>query len=409
MTNHALQYYIHDGPTGCRFELKGHLNLEAARSLDQAWRSASSAIGGRSRIVDITFITGVDKRGRALIAGWHREGAVVIANSGASRSLAESIVGDLNETPSNASAAAVSDGAFLPFHGSLLMRPAALLLLTAMVFPGEAKAATLRPETINAWDDYLQSTTANLEDQVHHGGNFLWTFDDAERAARVHSGEIVVAPADGQNPKRVIGGLIHDWRGALFIPNRKLDDILEVTRDYDHYKQFYHPSVVESKVLARHGPDDRFSILLMNKAFFLRTALDADYQATNVRLDDRRFYAISRTTRLQEVDKYGQPGEYRKPDGEGSGYIWRLYSIARLEQRDDGVYIELEAIALSRNIPAALQFAVDPVVRRVSRNSLLMSLRQTEEAVSGRFAEAARAAVIPSKTENPHGESTARR
>ena len=60
-----------------------------------------------------------------------------------------------------------------------------------------------------------------------------------------------------------------------------------------------------------------------------------------------------------------------------------ISSIARFEQRDAGVYIELEAIALSREIPAALRFVADPSVRRVSRNSLLASLQQTEEGVRG--------------------------
>jgi hypothetical protein len=137
----------------------------------------------------------------------------------------------------------------------------------------------------------------------------------------------------------------------------------------------------------------------MNNTFFLTTALEADYEVTNVRLDDRRFYSISKTTRVQEVDEYGQPGEHRKPEGEGSGYIWKLYSVARLEERDDGVYIELEAIALSRDIPAALRVVADPIVRHLSRNSLLMSLKQTEEAVSGKPADVARSTVVPANAE----------
>jgi hypothetical protein len=144
--------------------------------------------------------------------------------------------------------------------------------------------------------------------------------------------------------------------------------------------------------MARTSSDDRFSMLIMNKAFFLNSALDADYHTTVVRLDDRRFYLISRTTRVQEVEEYGEPGEYRKPEGEGSGYIWQLYSIARLAQSDDGVYVEIEAIALSRQVPAAMRFLVDPIVRRVSRNSLLTSLQKTEEAAGGNSAMAARPA-----------------
>jgi hypothetical protein len=290
-------------------------------------------------------------------------------------------------------------------RASFLAHAVILPLLATIVLPIRASAATLKPETVTAWDDYLQSANANLQARLRPGGSFLWTFEDPERTAKVHSGEIVVAPAPGQNPKKVSGGLIHHWMGAVFVPNLKLDDILKVTRDYDHYKEFYHPSVVESKAIARDGAQDKFWIdkfwidkfwidkfwmLLMNKACFLQTALETDCQVTNVRLDDRRYYSISRTTRVQEVDEYGQPGEYRKPEGEGSGYIWKLYSVARLEERDDGVYIELEAMALSRTIPAAFRVIADPIVRRVSRNSLLISLKQTEEAVSGKPADVAR-------------------
>jgi hypothetical protein len=239
----------------------------------------------------------------------------------------------------------------------------------------------------------------NLQDRARLGGSFLWTLEDAGRAARVRGGEIVVVPATGQNPKKVAGGLIHHWMGAMFVSNVTLDDVLEVTRDYDHYKEFYRPSVIESKLIACGNSDDKFSMLLMNKALFLKTVLDADYQVTNVRLNDRRFYSTSTTTRVQEIEEYGQPDEHQIAEGEGRGYIWKLYSVARLEQRDDGVYVELEAIVLSRDIPAAARFVVDPIVRRVSRNSLLISLHQTEEAVGGRLADLARSARVPATAE----------
>jgi hypothetical protein len=119
-------------------------------------------------------------------------------------------------------------------------------------------------------------------------------------------------------------------------------------------------------------------MMLMNKVFFLKTALDADYQATNVRLDGRRFYSVSRTTRVQEIED-GR----RIPEGEGGGYIWKLFSIIRLEQRDGGVYVEMEVAALSRDIPAAVRLVVDPIVRRVARNSMLTSIKQTQDAVFG--------------------------
>jgi hypothetical protein len=67
----------------------------------------------------------------------------------------------------------------------------------------------------------------------------------------------------------------------------------------------------------------------------------------------------------------------------GSGCIWRQFSVARFQQRDGGVYVEFEAIALSRDIPVAARLLVDPLIRRISRNSLLISLQQTEQALRG--------------------------
>ena len=100
---------------------------------------------------------------------------------------------------------------------------------------------------------------------------------------------------------------------------------------------------------------------------------------------------------MQEIEEYGQQGERQIAEGEGRGYIWKLCSIARLERRDGGVYIELEAIALSRDIPAAVRFVADPIVRRVSRNSLLISLQQTQVAIIGRFSDVAKSAGAAGK------------
>jgi hypothetical protein len=126
---------------------------------------------------------------------------------------------------------------------------------------------------------------------------------------------------------------------------------------------------------------DRFSMVLIHKSTFLKTALDADYETRYVHVDDRRVYSISRATRIQEVDEYGTPAQRTLQQDEGRGIIWRLFSITRYAERDGGVYLELEAIGLSRDIPASLRFLVEPIVRRVSRASLATSLLQTEQAV----------------------------
>jgi hypothetical protein len=142
--------------------------------------------------------------------------------------------------------------------------------------------------------------------------------------------------------------------------------------------------VTRSKAISTSDEKDRFSLVLTNTSSFLKTALDADYESCYVRVDDRRGYTISRTTRIQEIDQVGTLAERLLPEGEGHGLIWRLFGITHYVERDGGVYIELEAIGLSRDIPGALRWLVEPTVRRVSQASLSTSLRQTEKAVRRR-------------------------
>jgi hypothetical protein len=192
------------------------------------------------------------------------------------------------------------------------------------------------------------------------------------------------------NPKRVSNGLIHDWIGAIYIPNVSIDDVLSTVRDYDQYKQFYGPAVVSSRGSQNPNLDDCFSMVLMNKSVFSKSALDSDYKSTYVKLDAKRWYSISQTTRIQEVEHYGDENAQALPVDQGTGLIWRLMSITRFEERDGGVYVEVEAIALSRDIPGSLRWIVTPIVKRVSKSSLTTSLTQTEQAVETRVQVASR-------------------
>jgi hypothetical protein len=387
MKQQEFNYYMHDGPSAFRFELAGSLNDEGTRELRQAWRTASPVIGDRKLIVDMTFVTSVEGEGRRLLAQWYSGGAQIVARSKRSQQLAQAIVGA--PLPEVAASDMRAGRTWSPFHawlGAPKLRVA--LLLAALLLPAQSHAADLKSETVAAWDDYIQTVNAALIERARPGGHFLWADEESNRMTRVFNGEIVVAPAPGPNPRKVPGGLIHHWIAAAFLPNVKIDDVLEVTEDYDRYQEFYRPLVIAS----RGGLGDAFSMRMMNKAFLLKTMFDADFKPSDMRVDEGRFYSFTKSTRMQEIENFGEPGERRLPEGKGAGYIWKLFSTVRLEKRSGGVYMEVEAIALSRDVPGAFRMVVDPIVRRVSRNSMLISIRQTEEAVLRNSAAAAKPA-----------------
>ena len=241
--------------------------------------------------------------------------------------------------------------------------------------------ADLKPETLQQWDEYVKAVDGRNQEHLAPAASFVSSAQNPDKSAKLRAGEIIVWPASHQVPLKVDSGLIHDWIGAAFIPDTTVREILAVLRDYDRYKQFYHPSVVESKLITSSDSKDEFSMVLMNKSVVAKTALDSDYQTTYTQVDEHSWYSISDTTRIQEIADYDTPLEHMLPENHGTGLIWRLHSVTRLEERDGGVYIQLEAVALSRDIPAGLRWIIDPIVRRVSRSSLATSLQQTESAV----------------------------
>jgi hypothetical protein len=253
---------------------------------------------------------------------------------------------------------------------------AALLILAAS---STSKGAELSSKTLQAWDGYVQTQNARVA-EYSSDKPFLWTDQSPTRLRRLHKGDFLVEPF-GENLHRVFQGLIHHWIGAVFLPGARLDDVFSVVRNYGRYKELYAPNIIESRLVQWTESGDTFSLRILNNAIIGKFALDIDFQGSYKQLDEHKWYGTSYSTRVREVENYGAADEQEAPADIGRGLIWRLYSISRFEQRDGGVYIELETVALSRDVPGALRWVVDPIVRRTARSSMQVSLQKTGGAV----------------------------
>jgi hypothetical protein len=249
-------------------------------------------------------------------------------------------------------------------------------------------AAELKPETLQAWDAYLHAVGVRVEQRTANVLPFLWTDESPDRAARVRRGEVVVAPAIHHGTENVPNGLIHDWIGAVFIPNATVENLSAVVHDYDNYKHMYRPVVTDSRSLTCTEADQEFLMVWQHKVLFVNAAMQGHYESRDVNLDSSKGYNVADSTELRQIEKYGHADEHLLPPDTGSGFIWRMHSIARYEERDGGVYLELEAIALTRDIPGSLSWLVTPAVSHLSVNSLTTTLRQTRDAVVSQDREA---------------------
>ena len=283
-----------------------------------------------------------------------------------------------------------------------------LLLAILLASPLLLSAADLNQQTINAWEEYIQGINSQMKQRSSGTTSFLWIDEAPGRRERVRQGEILVEPASKDTPEKVPQGLIHNWLGAVFIPNATLGSVFATLNDYGRYDQIYNPVVIGAKLLTVSGAMRKFSLVLAEKAPFVTAAIASEYVSQNTRLDKLRSYTITYSTRIQQIDNFGRPGAHELPPDEGAGYIWRLFSIQRFEEKDGGVYTELETIALSRNIPFEIQWLVRPILQHLPRESMAATLQKTRDAVCAALSAkaASHETQSPSKGTSRRSETT---
>jgi len=165
-----------------------------------------------------------------------------------------------------------------------------------------AQAASLKPETVKAWEDYVESASGGMRERANAPGGFLQIDATPAVAAKVHGGQIVVSPAASQIPRKVPSGLIHDWIGTAFLANKTIQDVVAIVRDYPKYTEVYAPHVLESRVIStgESGPvfggvdqqvgalEDRAGLRLRNDVRPRRQPADVQRHAGETHPGDRR-------------------------------------------------------------------------------------------------------------------------
>jgi hypothetical protein len=250
------------------------------------------------------------------------------------------------------------------------------------------EAAELKKETAAAFDRYIGASEGRIKSELHNG--FFLFIDElpekgrVEAYAQLRGGQVLckqVNTKEEGHPLEVPHGLVHDWIGVLFIPNASLAQTLAVVQDYDNHQNIYKPEVRRSKLLKRDG--DNFKVFLqLYKKSIVTVVIDADFDINYERLGTNRAVSRAYSTRLAEVENAGQPDEHELLADDAHGYLWRLYSYWRFEEKDGGVYVQLESIGLSRGVPAIIGWLVNPLLRSIPRGTLTSLLGATRAAVT---------------------------
>jgi hypothetical protein len=174
--------------------------------------------------------------------------------------------------------------------------------------------------------------------------------------------------------------MIHHWVGLIFIPGAKLDEVLRILEDYDRHSAYYAPDVERSKLESRDG--DHFRVFLrFRRHKVITVVLNTEHDVQYYRDSSERAHSRSSAVRIAEVENPGKSEEREKMPGDDGGFLWRMETWWRMEERDGGVYVQSEVASLTRNIPTGLGWLIGPFVTSIPRESLTFTLEATRKAV----------------------------
>ena len=268
----------------------------------------------------------------------------------------------------------------------------AALALNPMSFPvaraAEPALPKLKTETQGAFERYLKLTEARNEGELKRGTGLLWVDglpaeQRTEAYAALKRGEVKMQKLeilDSGKPIACPGGMIHHWTGVAFIPAAKLEDVLGVLEDYDRHSVYYAPDVERSRIESREG--DHFRVFLrFRRHKVITVVLDTEHDVRYFHDAPGKAHSRSSAVRIAEVENAGKSDEREKTPGDDNGFMWRMETWWRMEERDGGVYVQSEVASLTRDIPTGLGWMIKPFVTGIPKESLTFTLEATRKAV----------------------------
>jgi hypothetical protein len=277
----------------------------------------------------------------------------------------------------------------LPFK-FVAVHATSFVVLLALVAMAEARPVglfSLHEATLQAFASYVAKTEAQNDGSLLRGP-FLWVdgLPEQDRSApmtKLKAGEVVLRRLSvngaGGNLE-VPGGLIHDWEGIIFIPGVEINDVLKILQDYDHQATYYAPDVANARIESRDG--DHFRVFLrFRRKNIVTVVLNTEHNVTYWRDSPLRAHSRSSAVRIAQVEDPGGPHEREKTPGEDDGFLWRMETWWRMEERDGGVYVQNEVVTLTRDIPTGLAWLIEPFITNIPKETLEFTLQATRKAV----------------------------
>jgi hypothetical protein len=255
---------------------------------------------------------------------------------------------------------------------------------------GPTRASELKQKTADAFQRYVERTEIRIKSEENDPAHFL-CFDSLPPEQkqsvldRLHEGQVVIQQMHTQDGKgiEVPDGLVHHWLAIGFLPGVTREQVLQLAHDYARQPRIYAPDVQREELLSHEDAHDAVEYRFYRQAIVTvvyNVNFDIDYFVP----DSSRAYSWSHAVRIAEVQNAGKPDEKEMPVGKDHGYMWRLNLYTNYLEKDGGVYVQIEFLALSRTVPLIFAWLVNPYMRSVPRDYLTHYIVDTQKALGGK-------------------------
>jgi hypothetical protein len=261
-----------------------------------------------------------------------------------------------------------------------IVRWLATSVVLLLALPLQLSSEELNKETVQAWDRYMQWAQQKVTRELSNPNVFLIqnTLAPKEKSEIWQSlsrGEVVAQRMPSVVPKgvsfKVPSGEIHHWWGAILLRNTTMERLMRFLQDYDYHAGKF-SDVERSRLISKNGDRYRFFFRLKRSKAFVTAYYNTEQECVYSYYGPTRVSSQSEALKIAELEDPGTPSEREKKPGNDRGFLWRLVSWWRFEQRGPDVLIELESASLSRDIPAVIRFmpGISSYIRSTPKESL---------------------------------------
>ncbi|MES1262575.1 MAG: hypothetical protein ABUS49_12645 [Acidobacteriota bacterium] len=233
----------------------------------------------------------------------------------------------------------------------------------------------LDEETLRSYQDYVEIFEKSVIEQFNKTGKLWIDSENNGKRSAFEASKPVVVPRRNED---IAHGSIHHFSGSIHLNGATIESVRRVMEDYAHYVQIFRPDLGSASGVREPDstPEDEHflsKLLLVQTTLWMSVSYDTVYDTHYRRIGKDRWTARSVALSIKEWRDPKNAAAGTLPEGDDHGFLWKTNTYWLARERNGGLDLQADSIALSRPNPTGFAWwgtrrsrdAVDKMLRDV--------------------------------------------